>query len=117
MRVRRGTAAIRGCLRISCPQEAVELAGADYDLADFDEDGDGNIDALTFLHSGQGAELSGSDDCWGTVRFWFMQAIYSTGELTQAGVLHCPVVGSVSRITSTEFGRIRANWQRSPSMA
>lgn len=52
--------------------EALDIAAQTIDIADFDADGDGIIDGITFLHSGQGGE-NGGTDCWGQAqpnRIW-----------------------------------------------
>ncbi len=52
--------------------DGLEAADALVDFGDFDQDGDGWIDAITFLHSGYGAEWI-SDDQYGTpyeCRIW-----------------------------------------------
>ena len=69
------------CVRVECTcltslsQEAVLAAAEDHDLSEFDADGDGYLDALTFLHSGQAAE-AGDDDCWGAVRCRFRFSLF-----------------------------------------
>ncbi|MHC4067654.1 MAG: M6 family metalloprotease domain-containing protein, partial [Planctomycetota bacterium] len=41
--------------------EALNAADATIDFSQFDQDGDGYIDSITFLHSGYGAEWGGTD--------------------------------------------------------
>ncbi len=46
-------------------QDAVMLADGDVDFSEFDTDGDSYVDALFIVHSGPGAEATGSaDDIW-----------------------------------------------------
>jgi immune inhibitor A len=46
-------------------EDAVDLVDALVNFADFDNDGDGFVDGLIMVHSGTGAELSGStSDMW-----------------------------------------------------
>ncbi len=62
--VRTASAHIRRTLRVST-EDAVTLANAAVNYADYDNDGDGMVDALFIIHSGRGAEASGSDnDIW-----------------------------------------------------
>ena len=41
--------------------DALNLADADIDFSQFDEDGSGFVDSIAFLHSGYGAEFGGTD--------------------------------------------------------
>jgi len=46
-------------------EEVVDLVNPLVNFADYDNDGDGDVDGLTVVHSGQGAELTGNpDDIW-----------------------------------------------------
>jgi immune inhibitor A len=46
-------------------EDAVELVDPFVDFSLYDNDGDGNVDALFVVHAGSGAELTGSpDDIW-----------------------------------------------------
>ena len=51
-----GDATLWGALR-----EALDLADATIDFTQFDDDSDGWIDAIAFIHSGYGAEWGGTD--------------------------------------------------------
>lgn len=45
--------------------DAIALLGDDINLADFDNDGDGELDGLSIIHQGRGAEESGNGaDIW-----------------------------------------------------
>ena len=43
--------------------EAMEAAAADYDLTQYDSNGDGYIDGLHIIYSGYGEEAGGGEDC------------------------------------------------------
>ncbi|MCX6827328.1 MAG: M6 family metalloprotease domain-containing protein [candidate division Zixibacteria bacterium] len=46
-------------------EDIVDLINPSVDFSDYDNDGDGYVDALILVHSGQGAEYTGSnDDIW-----------------------------------------------------
>ena len=46
-------------------EDLVDLADSTIDFSDYDNDGDGYVDALIVVHAGQGAEYTGSpDDIW-----------------------------------------------------
>jgi immune inhibitor A len=46
-------------------EDAVDLAASDVNFAEYDADGDGEVDALFIVHSGQGAENTGNvSDIW-----------------------------------------------------
>jgi len=47
---------------IQAMHEALEVVDDWIDFSEYDEDGDGYIDAITFLHSGYGAEWGATDD-------------------------------------------------------
>jgi M6 family metalloprotease-like protein len=60
--------------------EALDIVDSSVDFTTFDQDGDGYIDAITFLHSGYGAEWGDTDAYGGyyTDRIWSHKwALYS----------------------------------------
>lgn len=66
----------------SCLREALSLATKEIDFGLFDDDNNGHIDAITFLHSGYAAEFGGSD-AYGTPlsdRIWSHKwSLYASG--------------------------------------
>ena len=72
--------------------EGLAAIDADVDFRDFDVDGDGRVDAITFLHSGYGAEYLGSDQ-YGT---GFENRVW-----TQMGTL--PTWTSAEGVTVSEY--------------
>ncbi len=53
----------QNCQRLA--EEAVQAVDAFVDFSEYDNDGDGYVDALFIIHAGKGAENSGSDsDIW-----------------------------------------------------
>jgi len=57
---------------MDCLRDVLTTADASVDFNDFDEDGDGYIDAIAFMHSGYGAEYGGWDvyGAYYTDRIW-----------------------------------------------
>jgi M6 family metalloprotease-like protein len=56
-------------------REALDLADQTIDFNDFDEDGDGYVDSLAFIHSGYGAEWGGHPTRFWSHRWVFVQQI------------------------------------------
>ena len=56
-------------------EDLVDMADSVVDFSDYDNDGDGYVDALIVVHAGQGAEYTGDTDdiwshSWGVTWFW-----------------------------------------------
>ncbi|MEX0324511.1 MAG: M6 family metalloprotease domain-containing protein [Puniceicoccaceae bacterium] len=69
-------------------RDALTKVDAFIDFSEFDQDGNGLIDSITFLHSGYGAEWGGSD-AYGTPnadRIWSHKWTISGGWTSQEGV-------------------------------
>jgi M6 family metalloprotease-like protein len=67
--------------------EAIKAASLQMDLSQFDNDGDGIVDAIAIIHQGRGRESSANpDDMWSFA--WSLSAAgYSTAQRTFNGVL------------------------------
>lgn len=78
------------------------------DFKDFDADGDGMIDAITFLHSGYGAEW-GQTDCYGAQkadRIWSHKwSIFGNAQGQNIGPWVSKVRDIVSRLQLETTGR------------
>lgn len=60
-------------------EDALNLIDPVIDFSQFDDDGDGYIDAIGFIHSGYGAETGGGDGNWIWSHRWSLWAL-PTGE-------------------------------------
>jgi M6 family metalloprotease-like protein len=68
--------------------EALNLADASIDFSQFDEDYDGDIDSITFIHSGYAAEWGGTDEdgTYYTDRIWSHKSIMEPEWVSEEGV-------------------------------
>ena len=90
--------------------EALDLADASIDFSQFDEDGDGYIDAISFIHSGYGAEWGGfdADGTFYTNRIWShrwtSQPAWTSDEGVRVGPYH--ISPGLWDTSGSDIGRI-----------
>jgi immune inhibitor A len=88
----------------------IALESTGFDFSPFDQDGDGFIDAIAFLHSGYGAEWGGTDSygTYYTNRIWSHKWALATKWTSKTGQSVSPyhVSPSVWGTSGSNIGRI-----------
>lgn len=89
-------------------EDALNLVDPLVDFSQFDDDGDGYIDAIDFIHSGYGAETGGGGGKWIWSHRWALNAnIWTSGEGVRVNSYHTePALWGTSGTNIVRFGVI-----------